>query len=794
MRFLRLKNPDPQPAPADEALTFTIADVADARPGASWVGAVSLDRRRESGRGDRAGRPAFTSPARRATWPVGRWAPRGGGPTPDAVAAADLNYDFRIDLALAGAGGLCLLRQDDAGRFTDVTAAAKLPPTLLRAPASGVWPADIDTDGDLDLVLAPRDGHPIVLRNNGDGTFTPRDLFPGVTARARLRLGGSRRRRRARRRVPGRRRARPRVRQPARRAVPRGDAAADVRARGGDRARRRPSGDSLFDLLVLARDGPIAPRSRAAIGRNVDARPPSRGSIRRGVGAGRRAAAHRRSRQQRRRRSDRRRPDQRARAARRARRLVHAADGDACRSACRRSADLDGDGRLELIGVDRRRTAGPRRRARGAKLSLAGRSARAPRRRPAISASTRSASAARSSCDPACTCRSRSSRRRSCTSASARRPAPRSSRITWPNGVLQAEFDTKADQTVDGDAAPEGIVPVAVRVERTRDVVRDRPAVALAARAAHQRAGDGRRADDRGLGQGPRRSARAARRRLRSAHHRGAVGDALLRSRRRCWSSIIPTDTEIFVDERFAVPPPKLRGHRHRAGPAVRVGARRSRRRRLGPRRARDDSRYRRLRRPRRRIRASRARTSSRWSCRTRRRGPGRSGSSRRAGSIRPTARSTSRSARARTTRREGLSLQVADAAGRFRDVRTGLGFPVGQGQDDPRGSDGTSSARRGPRRLRLATNLEIFWDRLGWAVGRPGRRDRSRAGSSCVGADLAYRGYSVTEQPTPERARAPALHARGHRRRGGAISRATTRGSATCASCCAAWTIATSS
>ena len=52
---------------------------------------------------------------------------------------------------------------------------------LLRAPAAGVWPADIDTDGDLDLVLAPRDGHPIVLRNNGDGTFTPRDLFPSVS-------------------------------------------------------------------------------------------------------------------------------------------------------------------------------------------------------------------------------------------------------------------------------------------------------------------------------------------------------------------------------------------------------------------------------------------------------------------------------------------------------------------------------------------------------------------------------------------------------------------------------------
>ena len=67
------------------------------------------------------------------------------------------------------------------GRFADVTAATKLPASLLRAPAYGVWAADIDTDGDLDLVLAPRDGAAVVLRNNADGTFTPEDAFPGVT-------------------------------------------------------------------------------------------------------------------------------------------------------------------------------------------------------------------------------------------------------------------------------------------------------------------------------------------------------------------------------------------------------------------------------------------------------------------------------------------------------------------------------------------------------------------------------------------------------------------------------------
>jgi hypothetical protein len=56
-------------------------------------------------------------------------------------------------------------------RFTDVTAAARLPAALLSSPAHSLWPADIDTDGDLDLVVAASDGAPIVLRNNSEGSF-----------------------------------------------------------------------------------------------------------------------------------------------------------------------------------------------------------------------------------------------------------------------------------------------------------------------------------------------------------------------------------------------------------------------------------------------------------------------------------------------------------------------------------------------------------------------------------------------------------------------------------------------
>jgi hypothetical protein len=95
------------------------------------------------------------------------------------VAAADLNYDFRTDLVIGGAGGHVhppagigrpVLRRHRRGR---------LPADIERSPAVAIWPADVDTDGDLDLVIARR-GSPLLLRNNGDGTFAVRDPFAAI--------------------------------------------------------------------------------------------------------------------------------------------------------------------------------------------------------------------------------------------------------------------------------------------------------------------------------------------------------------------------------------------------------------------------------------------------------------------------------------------------------------------------------------------------------------------------------------------------------------------------------------
>jgi hypothetical protein len=101
----------------------------------------------------------------------------------------------------------------------------------------------------------------------------------------------------------------------------------------------------------------------------------------------------------------------------------------------------------------------------------------------------------------------------------------------------------------------------------------------------------------------------------------------------------------------------------------------------------------------------------------------------------------------------KGLSLSVADANGRFRTVRDDIGFPAGKFKTVPIPLEGLITAN-GPRRLRLSTNMEIFWDRIGWAIGRADVQVALRR-LPLESADLRFRGYSRTEQQnasSPER------------------------------------------
>ncbi len=98
----------------------------------------------------------------------------------NTAAFIDYNYNFRTDVALAANDGFRLYRQDDNQSFEDITGSLGLNSATLNTAYKGVWPADVDLDGDLDLVVAPAEGEAFALRNNTDGTFDVLNLFEGA--------------------------------------------------------------------------------------------------------------------------------------------------------------------------------------------------------------------------------------------------------------------------------------------------------------------------------------------------------------------------------------------------------------------------------------------------------------------------------------------------------------------------------------------------------------------------------------------------------------------------------------
>ena len=108
-----------------------------------------------------------------------------GGPaalTPalNSLLIQDFSYDFLPDVAIAGPGGFRLYEQTQKHTFVDVTSRTKLPASVLGGVYTGAWAVDIEADGDLDIVLGSPLGAPIVLQNNSDGTWEPTHPFAGV--------------------------------------------------------------------------------------------------------------------------------------------------------------------------------------------------------------------------------------------------------------------------------------------------------------------------------------------------------------------------------------------------------------------------------------------------------------------------------------------------------------------------------------------------------------------------------------------------------------------------------------
>ncbi len=177
--FVRLESPVFKPAPADMEIKFPVQPVADAGNHRwNWIGAIQLGTASVPAIAEANGREVHLSSGATLPFPGGS---SSVPPSPEGVLQVDFNYDFKTDLVLAGAGGVRLFRQDSPSSFTDVTTQTKLPESVTNARYTGAWAVDIEADGDLDIVLGASEGLPVVLRNNGDGTFLPIHPFAGIS-------------------------------------------------------------------------------------------------------------------------------------------------------------------------------------------------------------------------------------------------------------------------------------------------------------------------------------------------------------------------------------------------------------------------------------------------------------------------------------------------------------------------------------------------------------------------------------------------------------------------------------
>lgn len=176
--FLLLETPVFRTAPPDLALSFNAQSLQN--PNGThwnWIGAIPLGSAGVPIIAEANGSIVRLSSGAKFPFPGG---PSAVPPQPDAVVPVDFNYDFKTDLVLAGAGGIRLMRQESPSTFSDVTAQSKLPKSVTNAAYTGAWAVDIEADGDLDIVLGSKDGVPAVLRNNGDGTFLAIHPFSGI--------------------------------------------------------------------------------------------------------------------------------------------------------------------------------------------------------------------------------------------------------------------------------------------------------------------------------------------------------------------------------------------------------------------------------------------------------------------------------------------------------------------------------------------------------------------------------------------------------------------------------------
>ncbi|MGD8426525.1 MAG: FG-GAP-like repeat-containing protein, partial [Balneolaceae bacterium] len=172
-KFIWLPSVDYQAQPADEQLAFRSQDETNRE--VNLLEPVGLGYEKPAVI-EVSGNTAIVNGKYKLTFPGSN----ADQPLPaSAVSAIDYNYDFINDVAFAGPGGFRLYKQQEDSTFKNVTDSLQLPARIKNTPFHGVWADDLDLDGDLDLILAPKNGNIEMLRNNGDGTFEVQKYFPG---------------------------------------------------------------------------------------------------------------------------------------------------------------------------------------------------------------------------------------------------------------------------------------------------------------------------------------------------------------------------------------------------------------------------------------------------------------------------------------------------------------------------------------------------------------------------------------------------------------------------------------
>jgi tetratricopeptide (TPR) repeat protein len=94
----------------------------------------------------------------------------------EGAVALDWNNDFRPDVVRVLGGVVSLFLEDPPGFLKNATPSQQ----PAECGCTAAWPADVEMDGDLDIVAARENGNPVVLRNNGSGEPTQVEMFAGV--------------------------------------------------------------------------------------------------------------------------------------------------------------------------------------------------------------------------------------------------------------------------------------------------------------------------------------------------------------------------------------------------------------------------------------------------------------------------------------------------------------------------------------------------------------------------------------------------------------------------------------